>query len=310
MTNDRWHRLFDAMAHVAPAADVLSPAAIRDRFGDRHAWQVRVGQVWRATGDGVTALVYLTDVADGVVVAAPVTLGTTTGSAGCAILQTTQTVFADPLAVWLPNARRLGWGALDGILDTWSAPVVAWIASDGSGDPPPGCRLQTQDAPLLSSAWDQFSEASADLHELALQFPATPPLNPETAEGQSLEKLRPSDIARWLGITVTEAQNLRRGYTQASPEQLAIIERESGQPVSSASTVPYEVFADASHPMYRDDVAALSARRGTSVPDTQRRLARDAYALAARRSGGEGGRWRAQIDAVISSELTGRREDP
>lgn len=305
MDEDRWQRLFSTVASLAPAADVLSPEAIRSRFGDRREWQVRSGQVWLAACDGVSALVYVVDVGAGLVTAAPVTLGTDIASAGSVVVDANRTVFADPLAVWLPSASQFSWGALDRLLDQWSKPIADWMSNNAIGEAPSGCHSQTDDAPLLSSVWDEFAETAADIHEISTQFPAPRSTEAEPADGLPLGKLPPSKIAQWLGVTIAEAQSLRRGHTHASPDQLTVIARETGQPVASVSTVPAELLIVASHPMYREDVSSLCARWGSGVADTQLRLAQGAYGLAARRSGGEGGRWEAQLDAFITSELSG-----
>jgi len=305
MDEDRWQHLFTSVAGLASASDVLSPEVIRSRFGDRSEWQVRSGQVWLAASDGVSALVYVVDVEAGLVTAAPVTLGTDVASAGSVIVDANQTVFADPLAVWLPNASQFSWGALDRLMDHWSKPIADWMSNKAIGPAPSGCHSQTDDAPLLSSVWDEVAETAADLHEISTQFPAPMSTEAEPAEGLPLGGLPPSKIAEWLDVTISEAQSLRRGYTQASPDQLTVIARETGKPVASVSTVPADLFVVASHPMYREDVSSLCARWGTGVADTQRRLAQGAYGLAARSSGGGGGRWEAQLDAFIASELSG-----
>lgn len=301
VSGDRWAWLFEQAAEVrVPAA--LLPSTVRERFGPPSSWRVQPGQVWRASGDEATVLVYLTAVADGRVHAAPVTVGTTHATAGSAVVDSAGVAFEGPLAVWLPSVRDISWGALDEPIDDWSGPVANWLSDPGRVQAPVGCHIETTDAPFLSSAWAELEDALAELDELATEFAAQSEGDAVPTGAVQLTELQPSDIARWLGISTSDAQKLRRGYVDPSPDQMAVLAREVGREVGSRSRVPGEMYDGASHPRYRGAVDRLSSKWHSGIAATQRRLAQESYALAARQTG-TGVGWDALIEAYIASEL-------
>lgn len=308
MTDARWAKLNQLAEAVNPPSG-LSAAALVARFGERRHWDVRAGQLWRAASPAGTTVVLITRVLEGVVTAAPVTVGLDEALPGSAVVAVPASAFAVPVVVWLPLAREFAWAALDQLLDDWEGTgVVEWLADPTATTPPQGCKLTRVQQPFLEEPFEARDTAQAALDDVAETYP---PLVDDQAVGNDtpdlLDGVKPSALAEILQVPVATAAKILRHQQELTSGQVRLLRDVLGSqaPVKVASQAPLSALAEAQHPRWRNDVARLASLRRWSVDEAYDHLARQATALAARATGPSQARWRARVQAVLDRELPG-----
>jgi len=291
------------------AAPGLSPAGLRDRFGDTHDHPIERGQIWRASWDEVSVLVVVFDVENTEIDVIPLTIDPAGEDVDCYVLGTGLTAFDSEVTLWEGLRTYLPMRVFDEIVDELADEVSDWLfdAKRSAASPPGGVRVgRTPRSPFEASITFK-AEIEDDLIALR-SSPALPvaseydnPSIPTLASllgkkidlGVLVEALSP------LGLDQPEVMRLLRGKRPITPVIAFAVAQVTGvaatQVTEAVQPLPARFVDEVDHPRWRPVWRERADRSGIDEADARLEVSYEMFALAARQTGSQEPDWHARL---------------
>ncbi len=277
-----------AMAKAA-AAPQLTAAALDRRFGPRSTWEPAAGELWRAVGEDVTALVVLLAVDATSVAVAPATVESSEpgGEADAVVLD--ETALGVPVTIWAGLRRTLPMAVLDRPIDVLGTDVLVRIAERAGGTA--STELTTDDVRAeLADDLDDLAGAEAD--RAAAPVPAA-----GAAAGIDIDTLSPEaldEAAMRLGASLPVVLDLIDGKRPPTAAEADVLREVLGA-APEAAPPPAALVVQLHQPRWRGLVRQHRDRNGLSEAAARSALAYDIGAMAARQTGDAEPAWAERI---------------
>jgi hypothetical protein len=291
------------------AAPHLSPAALRDRFGDTRDHPIERGQIWRASWDLVSVLVVVFDIDDTEIDIIPLTIDPVGEDVDCYVLGADVTAFGTEVTLWEGLRTFLPMRVFDEIVDELAIGVSEWLfdAERSEASPPDGLRLGRAPRSPFEASITLKAEIEDDL--IALQSsPALPvaseydnPPIPTLASlldkkidlGVLVEALAP------LGLDQPEVMRLLRGKRPVTPVIALAVAQVTGvaatQVTEAVQPLPARFVDEVDHPRWRPVWRERADRSGIDEADARLEVSYEMFALAARQTGSQEPDWYARL---------------
>ncbi|GAB3430168.1 hypothetical protein [Actinophytocola sediminis] len=295
-----------------PVTRSLTESTLRERFGDPSEIDLERGQLWRAGWGDVAVLLLLVDLGDGEVRAAPVTIDPPAEDENSFVLESDCTGLPTSVTVWTGFTRFFPQRVLDTVIVAWSADVTTCLTNPASLEP--GARLPVgmRRGRPIDSEFDDRSMIRADLEDDVDQLgqmpglPAEPPGSPPTTLAAVLGDVDLARLCAALELSQPAVMKLLRGTTALTPAQAAVVAQVSGIPqeriLGAALNMPRGLVQTAEHPRWRQVWIARAQHLGTDEIQARLDGCQQAFALAARQTGGSQPDWDARLQRALYGE--------
>lgn len=291
MPHDTWSR-WEALAAAHPA-----PAWVGQR---QPLEEIAPGQVWNAYWKQCELLILLTDGpnATGELGIVPVTVEPGVEAVGSAVIDAAVSPLQVQTVVWTTIPARVSIGVLDRVIGVGAVPnwksVLRhrWIDGlgirEGHGIPSP------QSA--TADAIGRMGDALDILNEM-------PRLDTQVAASQQL----PIDlrtVIEVLGTSQPRAMLIIQGKEPLTESEAALLANATGIDIDTlvnSAALPLDLQLELLHPKWRPLVRRYARQEAADEIAGRRKLGFDAYALAARETNVEAGRWAERLRSIEQS---------
>ena len=294
-----------AAQNAAPWA--ITAQGLESRFADRGVDAPAKGQVWRARWNEDTLLVLLLDVQDHQVEAVPVTIEPTGHDDRSVVVPASETAFGVDVTVWCALVTTLPFRVLDQILDCWPEEAIALCNSESTQEMQH--RIHRRPSPTREDV-DLQHDLETSLERLAgVRSFANPKENGSPKQDlRSLVNLPLREIRALLKISQSEVMDVMRASRPLTEEQAQALAGHCDVSVAEIKAclpgLPSDAINEVEHPRWRRAVTLIACRNSCSEAEARGRIAQEAYALAARQSGGDDTHvWRWRVQRYLDAEL-------
>ncbi|TDP98153.1 hypothetical protein [Labedaea rhizosphaerae] len=290
----------------------FTESGLRDRFGEPSEINLERGQLWRAGWADVAVLLVLLELGDGEVRASPVTIDPPAEDENGFVLAPTCTGLPTSATVWTGFTRFFPQRVLDTLVAAWSADLTTCLANPASLDPGSRLPVGMRRGRPIDSEFDHRSMIRAgledDVDQLG-QMPGLPVESPGSSSTTLAAVLGDVDLAALcaaLKLPQPAVMKLLRGTAPLTPAQAAVIAQTTGisqeRVLGAVRSMPRGLVQAADHPRWRQVWITRARRLGTD--ETQARLdgCQQAFALAARQTGGSEPDWDARLQRALFGE--------
>ncbi|PWK89496.1 hypothetical protein C8D88_102770 [Lentzea atacamensis] len=294
--------------------ETVSPEGLAARFGAPSDLEVRVGQVWRARWDDISALLLITGVEDLTIEGVPVTLDLPAADDRVFVVEGTLTAFGVDATAWIGLSERFPLRVLEQPVDRWIDELVdgirAAVADDAATAPPePAARI------AFASEAVMWAELADDLAALR----AVPAL-PHEVEGESPTTLRSLfgkgldlrvlvEALRPLGYAQPDVMALLNGKKPLTPDAADAVAKVTGferEKIEAAVVpLPRGFVAEVDHPRWRQVWQRRAERYGLDEATARLDGSYEFFARAARETGSGQVDWRARLTQYVQREEDG-----
>jgi hypothetical protein len=291
------------------AAQQLSPAGLRDRFGDTHDHPIARGQIWRTSWDEVTVLVVVFDVQDTEIDVIPLTIDPAGEDLDCFVLGADLTAFGSEVTLWEGLRTDLPMRVFDEIIDELTREISSWLfaVERSEASLPDGLRLGRAPKSPFEASISFKAEIEDDL--IALQSsPALPvaseydnPSIPTLASllGKKTDLAVLVEALAPLGLDQPEVMRLLRGKRPVSPVIAFAVAQVTGvaasQVTKAVQPLPTRFVDEVDHPRWRPVWRERAARSGIDEADARLQVSYEMFAVAARQTGSQTPDWHARL---------------
>ncbi|TQF04401.1 hypothetical protein E6W39_21970 [Kitasatospora acidiphila] len=304
---------FLELAAAAMAPQQLSDEGLLARFGFPEEVRLAAGQVWRACWEETSLLVLILALATREVQAVPVTIDPPGEDAASLVVDGTRTAFGVEATVWAGLSGPIPMRVLDRVVDSWEPDLVAWaaeMAAGGAPSVPAGARKGVAPVPVFGASEDVRADLEDDLE--ALRAVPGLPAAEGSAKVVSLKELLKGSLpdlpalGTALGLSQPQVMRILRGSAPVAPGQVEAVAKVTGLSVEAiAATVrplPPALVTAAEHPRWRQAWRRRAQRLSVSEEDARLTGGYEAFALAARETGGAEPDWEGRLRQFMRGE--------
>ncbi|MEV6236590.1 hypothetical protein [Lentzea sp. NPDC051838] len=290
--------------------EALSQEGLAARFGAPDDVEVRVGQVWRACWNEISALLLVTEVQDLTIDGVPVTLDLPAAPDRGIVINGSFTAFGLDAMAWSSLSERFPLRILDQVVDSWPDEVVDEI------------RRRPADSPTQPGSWSDeviWAELTDDLAELRA-VPTLPievagekgtPLQSLLGPGLDLRSLVTALLP--IGYSQPDVMALLHGKKPLSPQAADVVAKVTGidrRDVEAAVVaMPRGFAAEVDHPRWRRVWRRRAEQRGVDEATARLEGGYEYFVRAARETGSGPVDWRARLAQYFQREEQERKSN-
>ncbi|WP_131812306.1 hypothetical protein [Mycolicibacterium fortuitum] len=300
----------------------ISPAGLRDRFGDTHDHTIAPGQIWRASWDDVSVLALVVEFDQTDIDVIPLTIDPEGEDSDCLVLDAGLSAFGCDATLWVGLRTTLPMRVFDEIIDELGEEILQSLLDPETIDKLSldGVRHGHAHNNPFNTATQFRAEIEDDLAALrsspALPVASDPsPLDRPTLAallGKELDLSVLVEALRPLGLTQADVMRLLKGRRPVTPAIALAVADATGVDVTqvkqSVQPLPPRFVREVAHPRWRPVWRERADSSGVDEADARLEMSYEMFALAARQTGAQEPDWHARLAQFLASR--GNRRMP